>query len=74
MKKWVHELNREFPKEEVQMSSKCMKKCATSLVIKEMQIKSMLRFHLNPVRMTTYKSNNNTFLQGCSETRTIIHC
>jgi hypothetical protein len=51
MKKWVHELNREFSKEEVQMASKCMKKCSTFLVIKDIQIKSTLRFHLISVRM-----------------------
>jgi uncharacterized protein YbcI len=58
MKKWAHELNREFPKKEVQMANKYMKKCSTSLVIKEMQIKT-LRFHLTPVRMAIIKGNNN---------------
>jgi hypothetical protein len=59
MKKWAHELNKEFSKEEVQMSSKCMKKYLTSLVIKDMQIKTTLRFHLTPVRMFRIKGNNN---------------
>jgi hypothetical protein len=59
MNKLAHELNREFSKEEVQMSSKYMKKCSTFLVIKEMQIKTTLRFHLTPVKMTIIKGNNN---------------
>jgi hypothetical protein len=58
MKKWAHELNKEFSKEEVQMASKYRKKCSASLAIKEMQIKT-LRFHLTPVRMTITKGNNN---------------
>jgi hypothetical protein len=45
MKNWAHELNREISKEQVQMASKYMKKCSTSLVIKEMQISTTLRFH-----------------------------
>jgi hypothetical protein len=44
MKKWAHELDREFSKEEVEMAHKYMKKCSTSLVIKEMQIKITLDF------------------------------
>jgi hypothetical protein len=59
MKKWAHELNREFSKEEVQMVSKYTKKCSTSLVMKEMQIKTTHRFHLTPVRTAMIKGNNN---------------
>jgi hypothetical protein len=49
VKKWAHELNREFSKEEVQLANKYMK-CSTSLVIKEMQTKTTLRFYLSPIR------------------------
>jgi hypothetical protein len=59
MKKWANELNRAFSKEEVQMAKKHMKKCSTSLGIKEMQIKTTLRFCLTPVRVATIESTNN---------------
>jgi hypothetical protein len=58
MKKWAHELNRDFSKEEAQVASKCMK-CSTSLVIKDMLMKTTFTFHLTPVRMATIKYNNN---------------
>jgi hypothetical protein len=58
MKKWTHELNMEFSKEEVQMASKYMN-FSTSPVIKEMQIKATLRFHFTSVRMAIMKSKNN---------------
>jgi hypothetical protein len=75
MKKWAHELNREFSKEEVQMASKYTKKCSDSLVIKEMQIKTTLRFHLTPVRMARIKgSSNNKCWGGCGKTGTLTHC
>jgi hypothetical protein len=75
MKKWAHELDREFSKKELQMVSKYMKKCSISLVIKEMQMKTTLRFHLTPVGMAGIKGNNNNkCCQGCSKTGTLIHC
>jgi hypothetical protein len=59
MKKWAKELNRAFSKEEVQIAKTHMKKCSTFLVIKEMKIKTTLRFYLTPARMATTKNTNN---------------
>jgi hypothetical protein len=60
------ELNRTFSKEEVHMSKKHMKKCSPSLAIKEMQIKTTLRFPLTPVRIASIKNTtNNKCWQGC---------
>jgi hypothetical protein len=50
IKKWATELDRTFSKEEVQVAKKHMNKCSPSLAIKEMQIKTSLRFHLIPIK------------------------
>jgi hypothetical protein len=75
MKKWAHELSRALSKKEIQMAKSHMRKYSPSLAIKEMQIKTMLRFYLTPVRMSIIKNaKNSKCWQECREKGTFIHC
>jgi hypothetical protein len=59
IKNCATELNKEFSTEEYQMAEKHLKKCSTSVIIREMQIKTTLRFHLTPVRMAKIKNSGD---------------
>jgi hypothetical protein len=60
IKQWGSELNKEFSPKEYRMAEKHLKKCSTSLIIREMQIKTTLRFHFTPVRMAKIKNSGDS--------------